>query len=793
MTFPGFSQQNSARENLLSFVQNSRIIEHLYPQEKAYLHFDNTGYFLGETIWFKAYVVTAGQHQFTNLSRILYVELLSPDGEVKDSRKLKIVDGQCFGEFVLPQNISPGYYEVRAYTRFMLNFGDDCVFSRVFPVYRQEEMDDINEKTGAEIDKLSPFIDKLRKPQVVKKDKLNVAFFPEGGNLIQGLTTNIAFKVTDETGRSVDVEGQTLHRGMGVFTCTPSKKAQTFVLVKNEKKYKFKLPISLYSGYTLNILQQKPQTLSLRLQRTPGIAPDSLGLAVTCRGQIYSFQTLYFQEQKNDFSLDISQLPSGVNRLTLFDKRGEILSDRPFFVHRKKDKGSITISSDKKNHQSFEQVNLNFRLADPSGKPQETCFSLSVRDADREMKTGYNDNIYTHLLLSSELKGYIEDPAYYFESDAQQYLQALDLLMMTQGWRRYSWEQTIGLETLDAQHYIEKEILVKGRVMPARKVVDIDGMDVTLNIYMTDSLMLTGTYPATQTGEFAFPIEDFEGKRFVEIITEKNQQMLNTKTMLDRQFSPVAKTYTAEETTPPEKIPHLFSDPSDSAIRTLEGMNHLSEVSIVGKRIKRDITYNVEREFNYLMDNGLRLPYSDIVTEYMKYRDKKFSGSQNKEGILAYKGTPGAGLYFVKRGIWQNINVQDILTIPLEEVEKIVVAFEGVQRQNLKTVVPKWDEEEIIGILVYPYDIPVRKQIGHRFTRIEGFSALKEFYSPNYKNNPPIPGETDYRRTLYWNPNVKTDKQGKASVQFYNNNSCKQMSIEAEGLTAEGVPIINKN
>ena len=106
------------------------------PQEKVYLHFDNTGYYLGETIWFKAYVVSAPQLRPTEMSKVLYVELLTPEGRVVETKKLKIVDGQCHGEFLLTDGtLVGGFYEVRAYTRVMLNWGDDVVFSRVFPVF----------------------------------------------------------------------------------------------------------------------------------------------------------------------------------------------------------------------------------------------------------------------------------------------------------------------------------------------------------------------------------------------------------------------------------------------------------------------------------------------------------------------------------------------------------------------------------------------------------------------------------------------------------------------------------
>ena len=123
---------SDVRERMEAFFADINDFNRRYPQEKVYLHFDNTAYFLTETIWFKAYVVQASNHVPSRLSGVLYVELLSPEGAVLETKKLPVVDGGCHGEFYLDSLYLSGYYEVRAYTRYMLNFGPDAVFSRVF-------------------------------------------------------------------------------------------------------------------------------------------------------------------------------------------------------------------------------------------------------------------------------------------------------------------------------------------------------------------------------------------------------------------------------------------------------------------------------------------------------------------------------------------------------------------------------------------------------------------------------------------------------------------------------------
>ena len=131
---------DSELSKLTPFMQALYGFSNAIPQEKVYLHFDNTSYYQGDDIWFKCYVVTAGLHQLSDLSKTLYVELLNPGGEVVGRRILKIENGQCHGDFTLNQlPFYSGFYEVRAYTKYMLNFGDDVIFSRLLPVFNKPE------------------------------------------------------------------------------------------------------------------------------------------------------------------------------------------------------------------------------------------------------------------------------------------------------------------------------------------------------------------------------------------------------------------------------------------------------------------------------------------------------------------------------------------------------------------------------------------------------------------------------------------------------------------------------
>ena len=196
-----------AADSLRRFVGNIGAFNSLFPQEKVYLHFDNTAYFRGETIWFSAYVVRADRQQLSDMSRVLYVELLDPTGEVVEERKLRLADGRGSGSIKLDRLLTSGFYEVRAYTRYMLNWDTSWAFSRVLPVFNSPGR--AGDYSRAEI--AAPVwrkrLPSSREGDTLSAKAVNVSFHPEGGRLVQGLPSRVAFSVTDGDGRPMDCAG----------------------------------------------------------------------------------------------------------------------------------------------------------------------------------------------------------------------------------------------------------------------------------------------------------------------------------------------------------------------------------------------------------------------------------------------------------------------------------------------------------------------------------------------------------------------------------------------------------
>jgi hypothetical protein len=441
-----------------------RLLDDAPIQEKVYLHLDNNCYYRGEEIWFKAYVVRADDNNFTDMSRLLYVELVSPDGMLVERQTISISeDGDGEGSFYLTDSLYSGFYELRAYTRWMMNFdvtehpsnfrskhlfytkqmAEDfyrlygTVYSRVVPVYETpEQLGDYGKK----------YIVERPKQRLDKELKANlkVNFYPEGGHLIAGTKTTVAFEATNELGEQVNISGKvgqqtikTEHQGRGAFTINvPEDGRLEAQFHYADKDYKIDLPKTEKTGCALSIHTEDNKLVADIMLRNVPTEVDYAAVVLS-RGQLKVFERFRPDETGNtSLCLDTRELPSGVSDLIIIDNDGRPMADRLFFVnhHDFKD-GRIKLITKNMDYKPYEAIDLELQV--PEGTDQ---ISVSVRDAGTDDPTYDTGNIMTELLLSSELKGYIPHPDYYFEADDAQHRRHLDLLMMVQGWRRYNYE-----------------------------------------------------------------------------------------------------------------------------------------------------------------------------------------------------------------------------------------------------------------------------------------------------------------------------------------------------------------
>ena len=799
-----FAQQPATRR-LANYANNISRFTKDCPQEKVYLHFDNTGYYAGDTIWFKAYTVTADEVKPTTLSRVLHVELLTPRGEVTDSRKLKIQDGQCHGEFALPKDCKGGFYEVRAYTRAMLNFGDTHIFSRVFPVYSEpEQAGNYQEK---DMDSFAG--EKKERPEPEKADRVNLHFFPEGGHAVLGIPARVAFRATGKNGEDISVTGTlynashepvaslaTIHQGMGVFEFTPL--AQEYEATVNYEGKEYTIPFKdiLAEGYTMNVDNLNPDLMRISVQKSEALPNDTIAVSVTCRGKLCTVEAFVLGKEPYAFRIPKEKLPAGCIQVTAFNAAGDILAERLAFNTRKDMFVPIRVTQDKTSYKPFEEVNLQFDVHDPSGKPVETTFSLAVRDAATTPRTAYQDNILTDLLLSSDVKGYIQDPMQYFTDDSRTTRTKLDLLMMVQGWRRYSWQQMAGVKPIKINHFAEEGLTLWGKVQTLVRNKPRANADI-LFWMNNDELQgeVHGSGHTDEQGNFYCILPDsvdITGKWSLTLSVSDEGKQRHSQILINRHFSPEKRSYTFFDT--------YVNDSIDSAAGESQKKNKMDETQILQEvEVKRyrtreimrpDMVFDAEEDINRILDQGGNIP--STVREYAEYKYPVLENS-NPSTVILYvlscqkKDAPK--FRHIPAAEMDITNVKDLQLHTRNGVEVLKhLSFCNPGADSLITNIMNSNNRYFIIVAQLHDEVYNDARKGVRQTYYEGYSPVKECY--NLKSSDEALGYLNYRRTLYWNPDVKTDAEGKASIRVYNNGTCRKMEISAEGCDGKHILLL---
>lgn len=825
-----------AVDSLAQFVRNIVTFNQMYPQEKVYLHFDNTGYYMGETIWFKAYVVNPINNRPNILSRVLYVELLSPEGRVLQTQKLKIENGQCNGQFSLAELLHAGYYEVRAYTALMLNWADAPMFSRVFPIFNAPQTEGKNMYDNPRMLKTSH---SERLPQMRAKApkgrNMGITFFPEGGYMIEGIPANVAFKVTDKNGNALMANGkicnqngeeittwETVHHGMGSFSITPNA-GETYyaeIIGNSDKEQRFWLPTVRKEGYAMTINNMEDDTLKLKVIRPTreNIKDEVLGISAMCRGQVILFKQVEWNEQ-NEFEMNWpkDKLIEGVCQFTLFNTVGQVYAERLAFIPPQKGV-KFHLSGNKEVYQPKEPIELNFKLTDWNDNPLTTMFSLSVRDADMETPSNKNNagNMAANLLLGSDLKGYIHDVDYYLEADDAGHRRAVDLLLCTQGWRRYDWEEMVKPDQFKVEYPAEEGIVITGDLTSTFRNRIKKGAYIKVFLYNGYGEQRSGSCLTDEDGKFAFLAEDFNGRWTMHIITKEDKEDNKQKEMnvnLKKLPKPQGRYYEEEETTlflqqdthqssiiiPDTLSPYQAEDKQrwENLLPTVK-IESEKEWQTEFVRKWNNMIYDMEDERLNMDDTGENYlvefyKWLEETNQYFTYNyEVDTTGSAQIEA--RYKGRPVR--FFINRigtsGKWfvENDVSIDISSLTINDVEAIAIndkpnAEMAMTRAGLDSFDIK-NNSVLITIFVRADYFRHKEYIGHRKTKIQGFSSPYQFYTPDYSYTE-LPDEKDFRRTLYWAPYVVTNKQGEASVKFYNTPYGRRIKVNAETITYSGM------
>lgn len=745
------------------------------PIQKVYLHLDRQTYYSGQTIWFKAYFLSDYVPSFGNTT--LYAELLNNQSTVIQRKVFPAYMSETHGQFDLPDTLSSGSYQIRAYTPLMLN-QPGFFYAQRFTLYG---------KTPKQRNTLP------------RSKALTINFFPEGGNLITGLLNNIAFKAVDENGLPINITGRiinnkgdiitelaTAHDGMGIFTMVPIAGESYYATINNNTE-KINLPASTINGVVFGVVDSKKGKY-FKIEQLEGNENFKVAYMI---GQMQN--KLLFKQDfapgKNVYNgvIQKENLPSGILHLTLFNKIGLPLAERLTFINNKEYILPATFTTDTLNIDERSRNHYSIQLKDTIiGN-----FSVSVTDADFEDADSRPQNIYSWFLLNSDIKGYIHNPAYYFSSDEDSVARFLDLVMMTNGWTRFKWTEIINNQLPPILYKDPGYISLAGKI-------NIEG---TKKPFANKDLMVWfKPVDTTYQGSMQFMHTDSVGSFKMDSliffekanilfsdIKGKKSKYIKVKMSADSLYKKYAL--------PPINIPHKdsISEEVESKMKDAyadymkaEGLM-LNNVTVVGRQ-KSHLQELDEKYASSLFSGGINSKVLDLTNEpatglnifdYLQGRIAGLNISRDSEGYnLTYRGG-GFGGNNVKLYLDEVPTDADMIeSIPVSEIAyvKLLDNFVGSPGSGTALAIYMKKGGELLASMDASSDI----------IQYNGYSIIKEFYNPDYDQDR-SDNKPDNRLTLLWNPNIRLSHVSpKIPVVFYNNDRAKRFKIVAEGLTYDG-------
>ncbi len=774
------------------------------PSEKVYVQTDRDNYVPGETIWLKGYLFEGISHGIDSASRVLYVDLVDAEqSRVVQQIKLKADKGQAPGQLALPDSLPTGTYLLRAYTGWMRNFPADYYFSKTLTILRA---DDVPE----------------RSTKVVLKPDLQL--LPEGGQMVTGINSRIAFKALNASGKSMDITGfvlnnqndtvmgfGSLHLGMGTFSVTPEPDQTYRVFAKatgSTEFFSYPLPAAQPVGFVMTVDNiSNPNNVKVFIQHNKTSSapeaglPDGAGrvtLVAQTRGVVVHMVQAPLNKKAFLIQLPRDKFPDGIAQLTLFDEKNVPVCERLVFVDRK-DRLTVKLTPGKTTYKPREAVEVDVTVTDPAGKPVETTLSLAA--TDEKLAPSFEANpgtLVSHLLLTSDLVGTVEQPGNYFEETNGNRAQQLDWLMMTQGWRRFTWPAVLS-GTIPALNYVvEDGLLLSGKVSrPNNKVAENVMMTFLLMKKDSTRQMLMGQ--SNEVGQFMTTGMDFYDSTgiFVQALTPKGGIRDFTIT-LDQLAKPVVRI---------TKVPYnsLLLGP-DALADFLKRTNEYLEIErqiqrnkevllqAVTVKAKREVPKDNRRTLYSTpdktvkfdpMNTGGALTFLDVIRSRMAGVQVIGSGFDAKVQIRGAANFGGViEPAFFMDGM---LSTKDaLMSISVSDIDAVDVLTGG----GATIMAGSNGAGGVINVLTKRgapnYDYKTDKTPGTLATRMVGYAPVREFYAPRYDTPKPEHVRPDFRATLHWAPMLKTGSDGKATVTFFASDAKTKLRIVAEGMTISG-------
>lgn len=786
------------------------------PTEKVYVHTDRDVYLPAETIWMKGYVVNGINHEADTLSRVLYVDLIDARPQTTAARttvartivarlQLKATGGYAPGQLTLPDSLPAGTYVLQAYTGYMRNYPADYYYRKAITVLPADEP---ARRAGAP-----------GEPEGTP----DVQFMPEGGYLVSGIESRVAFKVTDRRGYGLPVSGfvidsrndtltgfESIHNGMGFFVLKPEagQTYRAFARIGDGPLQPYPLPAALATGVSLqvdNVSSRQHVRVYIRHNRPTGTG--MLTLLAQSRGRPEQSAQIPLSRSQSVLTLPRETLFEGITQLTLFDENRQPVCERLIYV----DRGGrlrVSVQTDKRVYKPRERVGLTITTTDTAGRPVPANLSLAVVDGQQlpEPDSGAA-TLVSHLLLSADLTGFIEQPGYYFESTSPERWRHLDLLLMTQGWRRFVWADVLAGKLPPVVYPIEGGLSLTGRVQ--RSGQRETGGPVNLSFFVShrDSTRDFMTGQTDATGAFGAYNLDFTDTTMVLIQAIKGKYNRDLTVSLDQLLTPTVRLL---------RVPYNPVDISRAELAELR--RRMGEYLAIERQIRQNrevllksVTVKAKRADPLASRRIYGAPDASVV-----FDDRNTAGRISIldviQGRVAGVQVTGSGFnarvqirgavnfggaiepLFVLDGM--PVDLQTINSISVQDVDRVDVlkgasaAIYGSQGAGgvIAVLTKRGSSGEVVrgpapGTLV---------------AKLPGYAPVREFYAPRYEQSaasPERPSQDrpgqerpDYRATLHWAPLIQTGTDGRATVTFWTSDARTRLRLRAEGATTGGLP-----
>ena len=774
--------------------------------EKVYLHIDRDFYYPGEDIWFKAYLIDASDKLLSNHSNNLHVELISPASKIIDRRIIRLNEGLGNGDFRLPENLKSGRYLLRAYTNYMRNFDDQLFFKKDITIINSS-------------DKVEVLSDNTK----YIKNKLEISFFPEGGSLVDYVSSIVSFKAVNALGAGCDVSGEiysstgdiittfkSTHLGMGTFSLKPFPWLNYYAVVKNLSgdEVKSEIPMSFSTGVALNISRNDSNELVVmvrtNIKTLPLVRNRDLTLTVSARNIPYKAAFFRMKSLTKRFIFPTEDLPDGIAMFTLSGLDTLPLCERLVYIQNNEDV-RVKIETNKPVFKQRDSVSIKISLSENSGIDQEAFLSLSATESiSANSFSQFPSTISSWFLLESDVRGPVEEPSYYFDGSNPNRLEALDLLLRVQGWRDFEWKYK------NMNYLPENGFKVSGRLRKSFADVPIENSKVIIAILKGENPIIC-TVPTDTSGRFNLEGINLTGDARLIVSGKGKKENLQGWLLMDSlNYLPAkvqeniiqSKLLPDDNQLLKENIKVLIQEAEiKKTIRKkykLSDTINLDEVKIIEKRPENLTSYHVQssRRIYGTPDEEI------IVTPQLQHY-------QNVSSLLIGRV---AGVYVIRQPQpWEKVQDSGIRMRgggePSFMLDGLIVPFDVVSSLSAAEidridVIKPGALSAIFGFRGLNGVISVITRTGGTYTaspvlystniKFSGYNEPRIFYSPKHSSTLESDYKPDLRTTLFWGPNIKVENNKDLYLNYFNADNSSTIKVIVEGITTTGIPVTAK-